>query len=297
MNNSLDVLKSIYKPFRYTLKGSATILETTSGNFVIKEKTKDLRELFNYLNSRNFDNYPELIDDSRNDVNVFKFIEDTKMPIEQKAQDLINIVANLHNKTSFFKDTTEDSYKSIYDNIYNNIAYYKKQNNNYYNKFFEEIYMSPSQYLFMRNYSKIMANLNFCQSELDKWYENVKNETKTRVTLVHNNIQLDHFIKGNRDYLISWDNATIDSPILDLINFYHHNFFDVNFENLFEIYFSRFNLNESEKKLLFLMITIPPKITFDKEEFRSCLNIRKNLDYIFKTEKLIRPYYAEKHEE
>ena len=48
MNRSLDILKDIYKPYRYTIKGKATILETTSGDFIIKEKNKDLNELYNY---------------------------------------------------------------------------------------------------------------------------------------------------------------------------------------------------------------------------------------------------------
>ena len=29
MNRSLEVLKAIYKPYRYTIKGKATVLETT----------------------------------------------------------------------------------------------------------------------------------------------------------------------------------------------------------------------------------------------------------------------------
>ena len=62
MNRSLDILKAIYKPYRYTIKGKATILETTSGDFLIKEKNKDLNELYNYLISRGFDNFPKLID-------------------------------------------------------------------------------------------------------------------------------------------------------------------------------------------------------------------------------------------
>ena len=40
MSRTLDILKQVYKPLRVTLKGKTTILETTSGNFVIKEKPK-----------------------------------------------------------------------------------------------------------------------------------------------------------------------------------------------------------------------------------------------------------------
>ena len=41
MNKSIEVLKSIYKPYRYTIKGKSTILETTCGDFIIKPKNKD----------------------------------------------------------------------------------------------------------------------------------------------------------------------------------------------------------------------------------------------------------------
>ena len=83
MNRSLDILKAIYKPYRYTIKGKATILETTSGDFLIKEKNKDLNELYNYLISRGFDNFPKLIDSSRKDINVFEYVESITMPKEQ----------------------------------------------------------------------------------------------------------------------------------------------------------------------------------------------------------------------
>ena len=297
MNNSLEVLKSVYKPYRYTLKGSVTILETTSGNFVIKEKLKDLGELFQYLKSRNFNNFPKLIDESRSGVNVFEYIEDTKIPKEQKAEDLVSLVSNLHNKTTYYKDVTEDNFKKVYDDIDSNIKYLSETYENYYNTFFNEIMMSPSHYLFMRNYSKIKADLNFCQTELDKWFESVKDSHKTRVALVHNNLSLDHYIKNNQDYLISWEHSRIDTPILDLIKLYHNEFFDLNFENIFDNYFHKFPLNDDEKQLLFVMLAMPPEINFDKNEFKSCLDLRRHLDYIFKTENLIRPYYAEKHEE
>ena len=115
MNNSIEILKSVYKPYRYTLKGSVTILETTSGNFVIKDKVKDLGEIFTYLKSRNFTNFPKLIDESRSEVNVFEYIEDTRMPKEQKAEDLVSLVSNLHNKTTYYQEVLIDDYKKMYE--------------------------------------------------------------------------------------------------------------------------------------------------------------------------------------
>ena len=123
MNDSLEVLKKIYKPYKYTLKNKVVILNTTSGDFVVKEKNSNIKNIFDYLKSRNFINYPNLIDESRTDVNVFEYIKDTKMPKEQKAQDLINIIANLHSKTTYFKVVSDDTFKSVYDSL-------PKMNNN-----------------------------------------------------------------------------------------------------------------------------------------------------------------------
>ena len=196
MSRSLDVLKYIYKPYRYTLKGKATILETTSGDFIVKPKNKNISELYNYLVSRGFDNFPKLIDASREEVNVFEYINTIKMPREQMADDIVDLIASLHNKTSYFKEVSEDTYKAIYEDIISNINYLK----NYYDTLFEigfnEIYQSPSTYLFMRNFYKINAALDFCSKELDEWYELIKGETKTRVAIVHNNLALEHYLRG-----------------------------------------------------------------------------------------------------
>ena len=38
MNKALEVLKTTYKPYRYTKKKNITIIDSTSGSYVIKEK-------------------------------------------------------------------------------------------------------------------------------------------------------------------------------------------------------------------------------------------------------------------
>ena len=89
--NKLDSLKSIYKPYRYTIKGNCTILETTSGNFVIKKKpkNKDLPGIFNYLKKRNFDYFPEVYNDFRDDNYIYEYVEDDDGIDPSKSQDLI----------------------------------------------------------------------------------------------------------------------------------------------------------------------------------------------------------------
>ena len=297
MNRTLDILKAIYKPYRYTIKGKATILETTSGDFIVKEKNKDLNELYNYLISRGFDNFPKLIDSSRKDLNVFEYVESINMPKEQMCDDIIDLIASLHNKTSYFKEVSEDKFKSIYEDIKSNISYLKNYYDTMYEIGFNEEYMSPATYLFMRNFYKINAALDFCLKEIDEWYNLIRNETKIRVSVVHNNLSIEHFLKGSREVLISWDNYLIDTPIIDIVKLYKNEYLNMNFSEVLERYFYKFPLLPYEQKLLFVLIVMPPEIKTSNDEFNKCKNISKVIDYVFKTEDLIRPYYTEEEEE
>ena len=229
MNKSLEVLKDIYKPYRYTIRGKVIILSTTSGDFVVKEKNDgtNIKELYSYLMSRSFDNFPPLIDESRNDVNVYEFLNDVSMPIEQKSLDMIDLISNLHNKTTFYKSVTEDTFKEIYDVIKSNIDYLKFYYDEFYEKTKKDIYMSPSNYLLIRNIYKIFAALDFCLHELDEWFSIVKIQNKKRVCLIHNNLTLEHFLKNEKDYLISWEHSRIDTPVMDLLAFYNNTFWRI----------------------------------------------------------------------
>lgn len=291
MNKSIEILKSIYKPYKYTIKGKSTILETTSGDFVLKNKNKDLNQLFTYLSSRGFYNFPSLVDSSRRDVNVFEYVENMDMPIEQKCDDLIDIIASLHNKTSYFKEVSADNYKVIYENIKGNIEYLKNYYNVLYEKSFNEEYMSPSSYELTRNFYKINEMFIYLDRELDNWFELVKDSNKIRVAVVHNNLELKHFLKSmNKEAIISWDNYMIDTPVVDLVNLYKKEYLNIDFSAALKRYLYKFPLLPYEEKLLFILMTLPPKVSEGDSEFEKCKNLSKVLDYIFKTEALIRPY-------
>lgn len=293
--NKLESIKELYKPFRYTIKGNCTILETTSGNFVIKKKPNDknIIDIFNYLKSRNFNYFPSIYNYTRdNDSYVYEYVQNDDVLNPQKSSDLINLVALLHSKTSFNKEVTEETYKEIYENINNNILYLKDYYKKYYELFLHDIYLSPSQYNFIRNYSKIFSALNFSKDELDNWYDLVKEKKNERLSFIHNNLTLDHYIKSDREYLISWDKSKFDTPVLDLVTLYQKNFWDLEFSTLYEKYLSISPLSDSEQKLFFLLISLVPKIEFTDNEFECTKNMREKLDYIYKTEAFLTPYYT-----
>ncbi len=292
--NKIESLKSLYKPYRYTIRGKCTIMETTSGNFVVKKKpkNKDLEGIFNYLKSRNFNYFPEMYSLYRDDNYVFEYVEDDMGINPSKSEDLISLVALLHSKTSFNKEVSEETYKEIYEDIKNNILYLRDYYLKYYDLYLKEIYNSPSHYEFLRNYSKINAALNFSEKELDDWYSIVVEKKSERLSLIHNNLSLEHYIKSDRDYLISWDHAKFDTPILDLVKLYQNEFWNLEFSSIYKRYLSITSLSNQEQKLFFILIALPLEINFNGDEFTICKEMRKKLDYLYKTEEFLKPYYT-----
>lgn len=290
--NSIDLLTRIYKPYKVTVKGCTKIFNCTNGDYVVKpKKEKDIQELYKYLSSRSFEYYPKLIEDNRSDVNVYEYIEDNSIDDEQKLYDLINLISLLHNKTSYYKEVTNDKIKSIYEELLGRVLYIEE----YFNKMIFEIednvFISPSNNLLLNNSSKIFESLTFLKREIEEWYKISIDKNKMRVSLIHNNLELDHYIKNKDDYLISWDNYKIDSPILDIVKLYKKVYLNMDFSEPLKTYMDKFELTEIEKKLLFIMLVMPDEINLTENELRNVSTVRKYLDYIFKTENLIRPYY------
>ena len=278
------------QPAKITLAGKTKILSSDDKKYVIKEKNKDLKSLYNYLNTRQFHNYPEIIDEDDNNY-IFDYINSVNIPINQKASDMANLLALLHNKTAYFKPITADYVKKIYEGIESNIIDIE----NYYNQQFDviagDVVMSPSSYLLIRNSSKLLANFTFIKKELDEWLKMMSEKAKERVVYCHNNLSVEHFLSSTDDYFISWDKYTIDTPVLDLMNLYSNDYNKYEFSNFFEVYNQRFPLSDEEKKLFFIMISLPKKIEFTNFEYENTTKVNNLMTYIYKTENLIRPYY------
>lgn len=280
---------------RLTIKNKTKILDTNRGTLVLKKKDNNinLTNTFNYLESRSFDNYPKRVFENNN-YDVYEYINGYNEPDEQKILDLINLLTILHYKTTFYKEVDIDYFKEIYENTINKIDYIY----NYYTDIISlietSIYMSPVEYLIARNISKIYESLNYSKENINKWYELVKNKRRIRVVNIHNNLSLEHYIKGNKPYLISWEKSKIDNPIYDLYNLYLNHYLDFDFSELFLNYESKYPLLKEERILLFSLMTIPWKFEFDDTEYNLCKNARMLFDYLYKTEKLVTEYNYQK---
>ena len=296
MNNELKQIIEKYKPLKYTIKGKTVNLFSTAGDYVIKPTTKNISELFNYLRSRNFNNFPNVIEQNNNYI-TYEYVKSLDTPKEQQLLDLVLLISKLHNKTAYFKEVTEDKYTEIYDNIKSNILFLNDYYSKMYDEAFNEIYTSPSNYYFLLNYSLINNDLAFIENELDEWFNLVKETNKQRVCLVHNNLSLDHFVKGMDSYLLSWDKYTFDTPVIDIVNLYKNEYLTCDFSGILKEYLKNFKLSKDEEKLLFILLSLPDQIEKEANEFNNTCNVTLTVDYIKRTEKLIRPYYTEKKKE
>ena len=111
---------------------------------------------------------------------------------------------------------------------------------------------------------------------------------------MNNNLELNH-LRDNK--LISWDNYIIDTPVIDIVKLYKKEWNNIEFSEILSRYMYKFPLLDYEKKLLFILITLPPESKKSNNEFERCQNVSNLIDYVFKTEELIRPYNTHDEEE
>lgn len=249
-------------------------------NEVTKKKgNNNVSLLFDYLDTRNFNSHPKITNES-DDTYTMEYINSSDYYEMTKGVELIKVVSELHQKTIFFKDVSKNKYRNIYNKLSDNIEYLKKYYLELIEKIENEVYMSPSHYLFARNYSIIDSSLEYSSKELKRWFNLVSNKTKERVCVVHNNLSLDHFVKEGKGYLLSWDKHLVDTPVLDLYIFYKKEGYKLDYNYLLNVYNENLELLNEERMLLNILISIPPKLEEVTDEYLNTINIKNLLDYI-----------------
>lgn len=274
------------KPTRYQKQGKVYFIEVDGSYYAVKKK-ENMENIYDYLSLRNFPYYPPVL--TSEDYEITKKIEDMKYPLEQKIMDLVDVVALLHSKTSFYKEIESDYFKKIYEDIMGNIEYLEEYYSDMITMIEKEVYMSPSSYLLARNISLFFDSLYYAKENIKSWYEEVSSKNKIRYVVLHNNLSLDHFLKNESSYLISWDKSKIDIPIFDLYKLYKRHALDYDFEVLLKEYEKKYPLLDEERKLLFILISIPNKLTIG-DEYESCKQFTKEIDLLYKTRKWISSY-------
>lgn len=289
MNNDIrsEISKYNLPINKLTIKSGARIIDD---KIVVKDKkNKEINKTYKYLSSRAFDYFPYLIDDS-DKYEIYPYIDDIYEPREQKAIDLTHLLSLLHSKTTFYREVDIDKNKEIYEEIVNEVDYLNDYYNSLISSIEKEVYMSPSSYLIARNTNIIFSSIYYAKDNIEKWYKMIEDNKNERVSYIHNNINLGHYVKNDKPYLISWNNSRIDNPIYDLLSFYKNHYLEFDFSDLFHYYESGYPLKNEERLLLFIYMAIPSKIEVDSSEYEMCIKINKMIEYLYKTSNLIMNY-------
>ena len=244
-------------PTRYEKLGSVSIATTNDGKYVFKDKKIDTKVL-DYLKSRNFDYMPRFINDIKDDdYQITEYLTGFDIPKERQILDMIDLVALLHSKTTHYKEVDLNDYETIYEDIDNNLEYLYGYYTDVITVIESKVFMSPSEYLLARNINIIYDSIDSCKQRLESWHSLVKDKRKRRDVVLHNNLKLDHFIRNEGSFLISWDKAKIGSPVFDLYKLYRNHSLDFDFDEILKEYNRNYPLTEDEQELFFTLISMP----------------------------------------
>ena len=188
-----------------------------------------------------------------------------------------------------------DEIKGIYEDISNEVDYLRKYYEDLNNYIDTVVFMSPSEYLLVSNIDVIYYLLTFVKVEIGNWYKEILEKKVIRNSLIHNNLSLDHLLVGEGSYLISWNKAKLDIPVLDLVKVYQDNFYDLDLEDLIREYTKEIELSKREYLFFLIKLSIPKRIEFTKNTYEDCYKINNYLVYLRKIAFVVQKY-AENHE-
>ena len=289
MNNFTEVLdKYNLKVNKFSYMNSCIILDTNKGKYVLKKKKKnDKKEIYDYLLSRNFSFflYPE--NSFNSDYEIYYYLDEINTVKEEKAKHLMEIMSEMHVRTTAYKEYSLDEIKEIYENKKNIINDLKNLYVNLEEKFSESIYPAPYELLFLTNVTKIYNSLDYGNILLEEWYKNIINNKKRRICLIHNHLSLDHFIDRKDAKLINFDYSKYDSPVYDFVNFYKKHYYELDMTCLFNSYQYKYLYNKEEMLLLFINIILPNKIELKKDVSYNTYVIHQLIEYIDITREFI----------
>ena len=264
---------------KITYKNKAIIIELEKEKIVLKKDNKNIKDIYEYLSSRSFPYilYPEKITDN---YSIYKYINEVNTIKEEKAIHLMNILTDLQNRTTTYKEYTLDEIKEIYENNLSKINTLFQYYNDLEESFSLHVYPSPYELLYLNNVSKIYNVLEYSRTINEKWYKIVNKNKKKRIVFLHNHLSLEHFIDDGMGKLINFNFAKYGIVIDDFKNFYKVHFRELDMESLFDAYQKKYKFSDSELLLLFLELMIPEKIKLTNNIMTNTLIISNLINYI-----------------
>lgn len=247
----------------------------------ISKEYKDNNQIYNYLVKVGFTSFikPTKYNDKEE---LIPYVKEYYL-----SNEIIDIITDLHNKTTKYQKPDKLKQKELYINIKNRIF----NTRNYYlkvqNKLETANFFHPSEYLLLLNISNIYKALDYALYKLEEW-NNIKNnkEIERTVLLINNYDLIDN-------KLYNWDNSKRDYPIYDLLNFYKQDYKNLNLDELYKKYNLKYSYTLEENNLFQVLLVIPPIINYSPNSFKNLIEVNNLIKYLEITNNFILKYNKE----
>lgn len=296
MNKSLLEELEIH-PTRVRYKGKSRILEEDEKKFVVKRNSHSLENIYRYLSSRNFNNYPQVLASMRDGTEVYDYVPDMGVDSAQRLDDMIYLLTVLHNKTTFYKELDLDEIKKKYEEMVDEFQYLFNYYQSVERMIEEEVYMSPSNYYFVLNITLVYDVLNYGKKAIDEWYQLIQNKKTLRFVLNHNYLEKDHLREGTNLYFINWSRADFGFPENDLVDFWKRNYDSLDLLSLLSVYQSKYRLLDYEYNYFLAHICLLKRIDFNKAEEEKIKDVIHLVKYLEKLTDFLLKQNAKKAKE
>jgi len=125
--------------------------------------------------------------------------------------------------------------------------------------FEKERFMSPFELLVCTQYRDIEAAFTECTKRMDQFLQIKEAKLTWNTSLNHGNLRLSHWLDP---YIINWEQAHYDNPVLDLMRFFLHETADYNhpsklYMDAFSSYMKEYQLTRLELQLLSIYLLNP----------------------------------------
>lgn len=279
-NYNLNLLS--YSPL--TTK-SYKVVTNNNDKFIIKKSKEKVKNKYLFLKNEGINNivYPLFNNDNsmltRLSSNIYcddcyyilPYYEDKNVLNEKKANDLLNELIILHNKTKFYRKLSISKSKEKVEQMISFLDYQFTVLEAYVRTIESQPYDEFSIPI-LKNYQYILQSKKIIFEKNKKVVKAIKDEKSVIFCFLHNNPKLDHLInyEGNK-YLISIDNGVIGIPSLDIAKFYIENeeiYFDISLP--INNYFDDLNDEFYKDYFIFLVLFIYIKsLTIDTKGYIS----------------------------
>lgn len=294
----MNSLKEIVDNYNLKIKslkyvGKVIIIETEKETLVYKNDSNNYA-IYDYLKSHDFNYFPKIINNKNAKYEITNYIKEQDINNYEKINNLVYLTSVLHQKTSFFKEIDLDELKKMYENILNEANYLMNYYHDINNYIDNNMFMSPTEYLLISNIDLFYFLLSFIIDKITVWYNYVKENKIIRYAMVHGNLSLNHILTNDNIYLISWDKAHLDMPVVDLKKIYEDNFEYIDLDNLLNQYNKLNKLDNYEYLFLLINFSLPKRIEFTDNTYLDSYNLGKYLTYLRKNAITVQKYLKNK---